>query len=63
MILYHYHLVTLFMYSMFVQVALSLLFSLVIAFVSVSLNTAADNASMLTLEDSFKNEFHEIVRQ
>ncbi|XP_040371230.1 nuclear pore complex protein NUP205 [Rosa chinensis] len=38
------------------QVAVSLLFSIVIAFVSGS-----PNASIVTLEDSFKNEFHEIV--
>ena len=47
---------------MFLQITFSLLFSLVIAFVSDALNAVPDKASVLSHDASFRHEFHEIVR-
>ncbi|KAM3012969.1 hypothetical protein FF2_025890 [Malus domestica] len=43
------------------QITFSLLFSLVIAFVSDALNAVPDKASVLSSDASFRHEFHEIV--
>ncbi|XP_009364040.2 nuclear pore complex protein NUP205 [Pyrus x bretschneideri] len=43
------------------QITFSLLFSLVIAFVSDALNAVPDRASVLSRDASFRHEFHEIV--
>lgn len=43
------------------QITFSLLFSLVIAFMSDALSTVPDKASMLSLDASFRYEFHELV--
>lgn len=43
------------------QITFSLLFSLVIAFVSDALSAAPDKASVLSRDPSFRHEFHEIV--
>ncbi|KAI4335735.1 hypothetical protein L6164_014349 [Bauhinia variegata] len=43
------------------QITFSLLFSLVIAFVSDGLSTVPDKASILSSDASFRREFHEIV--
>ncbi|XP_059431871.1 nuclear pore complex protein NUP205 isoform X2 [Corylus avellana] len=43
------------------QITFSLLFSLVIAFVSDALSAAPDKASVLSRDASFRHEFHEIV--
>ncbi|KAL6226355.1 hypothetical protein ACLB2K_000317 [Fragaria x ananassa] len=43
------------------QITFSLLFSLVIAFVSDALSAAPDKASVLSQDASFRHEFHEIV--
>lgn len=45
---------------LFMQITFSLLFSLVIAFVSDALS--ADKASVLSRDASFRREFHETVR-
>jgi len=44
------------------QITFSLLFSLVIAFVSDALSAAPDKTSVLSSDASFRHEFHEIVR-
>ncbi|KAK9947570.1 hypothetical protein M0R45_003188 [Rubus argutus] len=43
------------------QITFSLLFSLVIAFVSDALSAAPDKASVLSRDASFRHDFHEIV--
>ncbi|KAK9141697.1 hypothetical protein Syun_011097 [Stephania yunnanensis] len=43
------------------QISLSLLFSLVIAFISDALSTVADRASVLSSDTSFRREFQELV--
>ncbi|KAM2407196.1 hypothetical protein ACFX1X_026411 [Malus domestica] len=43
------------------QITFSLLFSLVIAFVSDALNAVPDKASVLSSDASFRHEYHEIV--
>lgn len=48
---------------MFMQITFSLLFSLVIAFISDALSAVPDKASVLSHDASFRHEFHEIVRQ
>ncbi|KAL2237578.1 UNVERIFIED_CONTAM: Nuclear pore complex protein, partial [Sesamum indicum] len=42
-------------------IAYSLLFSLVIAFLSDALSTVPNKASVLSQDASFRHEFHEIV--
>lgn len=44
------------------QITFSLLFSLVIAFISDALSTVPDKSSVLSRDASFRKEFHEIVR-
>lgn len=48
---------------MFMQIIFSLLFSLVIAFVSDALSAVPDKASVLSSDSSFRCEFHELVRE
>ncbi|KAI4380661.1 hypothetical protein MLD38_006828 [Melastoma candidum] len=43
------------------QIAYSMLFSLIIAFVSDALSTVPDRGAVLTHDSSFRNEFHEMV--
>ncbi|XP_020549778.1 nuclear pore complex protein NUP205-like [Sesamum indicum] len=43
------------------QIAYSLLFSLVIAFISDALSTVPNKVSVLSQDASFRREFHEIV--
>jgi len=45
-----------------VQITFSLLFSLVIAFISDALSAVPDKGSILSHDASFRKEFHEIVR-
>ena len=49
-------------YLLLMQITFSLLFSLVIAFVSDALSAAPDKTSVLSRDASFRHEFHEIVR-
>ena len=51
-----------FLFCLFVQIAFSLFFSLVIAFISDGLSTVPDKASILSSDASFRREFNEIVR-
>lgn len=51
-----------FNFFFFVQVTFSLLFSLVIAFISDALSAVPDKASILSHDASFRKEFHETVR-
>lgn len=46
---------------MLLQITFSLLFALVIAFVSDGLSTVPDKASVLSSNTSFRHEFHELV--
>lgn len=46
----------------FLQIAFSLIFSLVIAFISDALSAVPDKAAILSHDASFINEFHDIVR-
>ena len=46
---------------MFMQITFSILFSLVIAFISDALGTVPDKASVLCRDATFRREFQEIV--
>lgn len=46
---------------MYMQITFSILFSLVIAFISDALGTVPDKASVLSRDASFRSEFQEIV--
>lgn len=48
--------------SFYVQIIYSLVFSLVIAFISDALSAAADKVSVLSHDASFRRGFNEIVR-
>lgn len=49
-------------YPFCVQIIYSLLFSLVIAFISDALSTAPDKVPVLSHDASFRRDFNEIVR-
>lgn len=49
-------------YSFSVQIIYSLLFSIVIAFISDALSTAPDKVSVLSHDASFRHGFNETVR-
>jgi nuclear pore complex protein Nup205 len=51
-----------FPHFLLVQITFSLLFSLVIAFISDALSAVPDKGSILSHDASFRKEFHEIVR-
>lgn len=56
------HLLFFFVFHPCVQITYSLLFSLIIAFLSDALSAVSDNSSILSHDASFRKEFHEIVR-
>lgn len=56
------HLILYFSFPPPMQITFSLLFSLVIAFISDALSTVPDKSSVLSRDASFRKEFHEIVR-